>query len=238
MLPQLLNDWWNKYILQGLPTQVCLIYLDDLLVTGKSFVDNLSNLQQVLDRLRDVNLKLSPEKSLLCQSQVCYLGHIVGSEGVSTDPAKIDVVKTWPKPLSIKDVKQFLGFCSYYWKFVPRLTVWQEDQTKGLQLSHGQQKPSNPFKDSKGTLPKRQYWGTPMNMKISSLTPMPAWPWSCVVTNPEWPGKGHIVLLNQSEKHYCATRKELLAVIQAIKHFHPYAYGRRFALTMLPWHGY
>ena len=97
--------------------------MDDLLVTGKSFVDNLSNLQQVLDRLRDVNLKLSPEKSLLCQSQVCYLGHIVGSEGVSTDPAKIDVVKTWPKPLSIKDVKQFLGFCSYYWKFVPRLTV-------------------------------------------------------------------------------------------------------------------
>ena len=53
------------------------------------------------------------------QSQVCYLGHIVGSEGVSTDPAKIDAVKTWAKPSTIKDVKQFLGFCFYYRKLVP-----------------------------------------------------------------------------------------------------------------------
>ena len=58
-----------EQVLQGLPTQVCLIYLDDILITGKSFVDHLSNLRQVLDRLRDVNLKLSPENS--CASHKC-----------------------------------------------------------------------------------------------------------------------------------------------------------------------
>ena len=107
-------------VLQGLPTQVCLIYLDDILVTGTSFADHMTNLKQVFEKFREVNLELSPEKSLLCQSQVGYLGHIVGSEGISTDCVKTEVVKEWPKPTSKKEIKRFLGFCSYYRKFVPK----------------------------------------------------------------------------------------------------------------------
>ena len=55
-----------EQVLQGLPTNVCLIYLDDILVTGTSFANHLNNLRQVFAKFREVNLKLSPEKSLLC----------------------------------------------------------------------------------------------------------------------------------------------------------------------------
>ena len=107
-------EWLMERVLQGLPIQVCLIYLDDILVTGTLFADNMTNLKQVFEKFCEVNLKLLPEKSLLCQSQVGYLGHIVGSEGISTDLVKTGVVKEWPKPTSRKEIKQFLGFCSYY----------------------------------------------------------------------------------------------------------------------------
>ena len=50
--------------------------------------------------------------------KVSYLGHVVSQEGVSADPKKIEKVANWPTPQTIKDVQQFLGFASYYQRFV------------------------------------------------------------------------------------------------------------------------
>ena len=47
-----------------------------------------------------------------------YLGHVVSDEGIHTDPAKIEAVKSWSVPKSIKDVRRFLGFTGYYRKFI------------------------------------------------------------------------------------------------------------------------
>lgn len=49
---------------------------------------------------------------------VKYLGHVVSSRGVTTDPKKISAVRDWPIPHSKKQLRSFLGFCSYYYKFV------------------------------------------------------------------------------------------------------------------------
>lgn len=49
---------------------------------------------------------------------VKYLGHIVLEKGVETDPEKISALTTWPKPTNISELKSFLGFTGYYWRFV------------------------------------------------------------------------------------------------------------------------
>ena len=103
-----------EQVFRGLPLDVCLLYLDDKLVPGKTFKDHLQNLGQVLKRLRKANLKLSPEKTTLFQKEVTYLGHVVGEMGISTDPSKISAIESWPIPSQRKDVKRFLGLCSYY----------------------------------------------------------------------------------------------------------------------------
>ena len=72
----------------------------------------------VLQRLCDAGLKLSPKKCILLQQSVPFLGHVVSDHGVSTDPKKIEAVRTWPFPRAAKDVKSFLGLCSYYRCFV------------------------------------------------------------------------------------------------------------------------
>ena len=55
----------------------------------------------------------------LFQPEVCYLGHVVSARGVATDPSKIEVVKAWPTPKSLKDVQTFLGLAGYYRQFIP-----------------------------------------------------------------------------------------------------------------------
>ena len=108
-----------EQVLRGLPLDVCLLYLDDILVPGKTFDSHLSNLRHVLQRLRNANLKLSPEKTTLFQKEVTYLGHVVGETGVSTDHSKVCAIESWPLPSNQKELKRFLGLCSYYRRFVP-----------------------------------------------------------------------------------------------------------------------
>ena len=69
------------------------MYLDDIIVVGKSFSDHLSNLGCVFKRLRGAGLKLKPAKCHLCQKRVAFLGHIVSADGIATDPGKTAAVK-------------------------------------------------------------------------------------------------------------------------------------------------
>ena len=96
----------------------CLIYLDDIIIFSSNFEEHLEKLQAVFQRLSNNNLKLKGSKCEFFKSQVSYLGYIVSEEGIRTDPAKIEVVKTWPVPKSVKEVRQFLGFTGYYRRFI------------------------------------------------------------------------------------------------------------------------
>ena len=97
---------------------MCLIYFDDVLVPGRSFDNQLNNLCQVFQKLQQAKLKLAPEKCTLFQTEVRYLGHIVGEKGVSTDPVKVQAIQSWPRPSNRKELKGFIGLCSYYRRFV------------------------------------------------------------------------------------------------------------------------
>jgi hypothetical protein len=72
----------------------------------------------VFDRLQAAGLKLKCKKCLLFCREVLYLGHVVGREGVKTDPEKERKVKEWPRPKNIHQLRSFMGLCSYYRRFV------------------------------------------------------------------------------------------------------------------------
>ncbi len=95
-----------------------LVYLDDLIVFGRTLEEHEERLLKVLDRLQSEGLKLSVDKCTFCQTSVSYVGHIVSQEGVSTDPSKIEAVKSWPRPQNVSELRSFLGFCGYYRRFV------------------------------------------------------------------------------------------------------------------------
>ena len=96
----------------GLTFISLLLYLDDIIVFGKTFDMHLQNLREVLQRLAEANLKLNPEKCVFFQTQVSFLGHCVSEEGVSVDPEKTKMVQNWPVPRNVKELGSFVGFCS------------------------------------------------------------------------------------------------------------------------------
>lgn len=74
----------------------------------------------VLGRLKEYGLKLSPEKCKFFQTAVRYLGHVVSENGVEKDPEKVEALKTWPIPRNLKELRSFLGFSGYYCRFIRR----------------------------------------------------------------------------------------------------------------------
>ena len=105
-------------VLSGLQWETCLIYLDDVIVFGKTEQQTLDHLDAILSRIGQAGMKLKPSKCSLFKKRVHYLGHVVTEDNVMTDPDKIEAVREWPVPTTQTEVRSFLGSASYYRRFV------------------------------------------------------------------------------------------------------------------------
>jgi len=76
-------------VLKVLVNDKCMVYLDDILVMGRSFAKHLQNLQEVFERLREANLRLKPKKCHFAKNEVRYLGYVVSESGISADKSKV-----------------------------------------------------------------------------------------------------------------------------------------------------
>ncbi|KAJ8011835.1 hypothetical protein DPEC_G00062410 [Dallia pectoralis] len=92
--------------------QSLLLYLDDIVVFSSTVEQHLARLDIVLGRLKQQGLKAKLSKCVFFQQEVRYLGHVISSKGVSTDPSKVQVVANWPSPTTISELRSFLGFAS------------------------------------------------------------------------------------------------------------------------------
>ena len=100
--------------------QTILVYLDDIIIFADSMEQHLERMETVLRRLASHNLKVKGEKCRFFKGEVKFLGHVVSRRGVETDPDKIVAVAKWQVPKTVKELRRFLGFTSYYRRFVPK----------------------------------------------------------------------------------------------------------------------
>ena len=225
-------------VLAGVPRQECLVYLDDVLAHGKSFQTALDSLRVVLGRIAGAGLKLHPGKCRFMQREVEFLGHRVNGEGISTLEEKAQAIRDWPTPNNQRELKSFLGLASYYRRFVkgfscigaPLFRLLQKDQ---------------PFTWSAEC---QQAFSTLQQALIQTpvLTPPdPALPFlldtdasndgmGAVLSQPGPEGEQVVAyfsrIFSKSERRYCVTRRELLAVVTAVRHFKYYLCGVPFTI--------
>ena len=103
--------------LAGLDLEMCLMYLDDVIARSVDLNSHLVRLEWLLASLVEVALKLKVFKCRMLQREVAFLGHRVSADRLSTDPEKVAAVAEWPVPRCLRDMRSFLGLCSYYRKF-------------------------------------------------------------------------------------------------------------------------
>jgi hypothetical protein len=101
-------------VLRGLTDNSCLMYLDDVIVIGRTSQEHLLNLRKVFQRFREARLKLNPGKCQHLQKEVKYFGHIVSPGGISTDSEKLKAVREWSTPKDMHEIRSFLGLGIYY----------------------------------------------------------------------------------------------------------------------------
>ncbi len=126
--PAIFQQTMNK-ILAPLLRKGVLVYMDDILIYAKTREEHAQILGHVLDLLHQSNLYVKLSKCDFEKSELKFLGHIVGREGIKVDPAKTQVVADWPTPTCIKDVRSFLGLANYFRKFVQGYSTLVEPLT-------------------------------------------------------------------------------------------------------------
>ena len=222
----------------------CIIYLDDIIIHSRTLEEHIVRLRGVFERLRTAGLKLKPSKCTFFKDEIAYLGHIISKQGIEVDPKKVEVIRKWPKPRTVTDVRSFLGFTNYYRKFM----FCYAQITKPLnELTSGE----NANKKNKDVdwLPKHQESFERLK-ELSSGSPVLAYadykkPFK-VYTDVSEKGLGAVLAqrqedgsepaiafasrtLSKAEKQYDAHKLEFLALKWAITDcFHEYLYGGEF----------
>lgn len=95
-----------------------LVFFDDILIYSKTTQDHVIHLRTILQTLRHNKLYAKLSKCVFGQSEIEYLGHIINSQGVATDPTKIEIIQKWPQPKSVTELRAFLGMAGYYRRFI------------------------------------------------------------------------------------------------------------------------
>ena len=222
-----------ELVLCGLTWQMCLVYIDDVIVFGDSFDQALDHLIAVWERMRKARLKLKPAKCFLFRDQVPFLGHVVTRDGVQVDPQKTKVVSEWPVPRMVKDVRSFLGLASYYRRFIPgfatvaapmvRLT--RKDAGKEVVWTDECQVAFDTLKDALSQSPVLSY---PLREGKFIVSTDASDDGVGAVLEQEQIENGKKVVkvvayasktLSRSQRKYCATNRELLAVVTALEQF-------------------
>ena len=230
-------------ILRGLEYKIALAYLDDIIIYGATIEECLANMKIVFERIRNAGLKLKPSKCSLFQRETTFLGHVISADGIKTDPKKVqDVVNMLPCR-NVKDVLTFMGMTTYYSKFVPKFQEISRPiqglTKKNVKFSWGseQQRAFEKMKKMLITAPVLAYPRD--DCKFILDTDASNYALGAVLSQLQPDENGNLVerpiayyskRFNGAELHYCARRRELLAIVKSVKHFNPYVRGQKFII--------
>ncbi|GJY10096.1 putative reverse transcriptase domain-containing protein [Tanacetum coccineum] len=107
-----------------------IVFIDDILIYSKNKQEHEEHLKQILELLKKEELYAKFSKCEFWISKVLFLGHMIDSEGIHVDPAKIEAIKDWTSPKSPTEIRQFLGLAGYYRRFIEGFSKIAKPMTK------------------------------------------------------------------------------------------------------------
>ena len=230
-------------IIRGLEYKIALAYLDDIIVYGATIGECIENLRIVFGRVREAGLKLKPSKCSLFQRETNYLGHIISADGVKTDPAKVEAVKNFAAPRNVKDVQTFMGMTQYYSKFIKNFmqiaTPIAKLMKKNTKFVWGPEQ-QEAFETLKQRFISAPILAYPIDDAPFILdTDASDYCMGAVLSQMQKNEQGDEVerpiafnskRFTDTERFYCARRRELLAIVYHVKHYDAYLRGQEFTI--------
>ncbi|KAD4584874.1 hypothetical protein E3N88_22475 [Mikania micrantha] len=228
--PAVFMDLMNR-VCKPYLDQFVIVFIDDILIYSKTKTEHEQHLRKILELLKEEKLYAKFSKCEFWLREVQFLGHVVNSEGIHVDPAKIEAIKNWDTPKTPTEIRSFLGLAGYYRRFISNFSKIALPLTKLTQKSEPfvwEQKQEDAFQTLKQKL---------CDAPILSL------PEGCddfvVYCDASHQGLGCVLMqrdkviayasrqLKIHEKNYTTHDLELGAVIFALKIWRHYLYGTK-----------
>jgi len=212
-------------LLAGLNFEVCLAYLDDIMIMSRTPDEDVERPELVLDRLVRANLKLKPSKCNIMQTSIQFLGHTISANGVELQQDKVRLIRDWSQPKNLKELQAFLGTVAE-----PLNQLLKKDRTFDWTPN---------CEEAFGKL-KQALMSSPVLALPNRTDPMiidtdaSDFDIGCVLLQVQ-DGQERVIsyagrTLNLSKRNYCTTRKELLAIVYFVRYFKQYLLGRPFTI--------
>ncbi|GKE70036.1 putative reverse transcriptase domain-containing protein, partial [Tanacetum coccineum] len=118
-----------------------IVFIDDILIYSKKKKEHKEHIQAVLELLKKEKLYAKFSKCEFWIPKVQFLGHVIDSQGIHVDSAKIESIKDWKSPKTPTEIRQFLGLAGYYRRFIEGFSKISNLMTKltqkGVKLDWG-----------------------------------------------------------------------------------------------------
>ena len=216
-----------ELIFRGMQWKIVLIYLDDIIIFSETFETHLERINIVFKRLRSAGFKLKASKCELFRPEVSFLGHTISRFGIRPSPDKVKAVKNWKQPQTVTQVRSFLGFSSYYRRYIQNFSVRAAPLNRLLEDGQAfiwTDDHENAFQDLKSALTGEEVMAFPQDNGLFILdtdasdygigSVLSQIQYSEVIgKDVERPISFASKSLTKIQRRYCVTRRELLAVV-------------------------
>ena len=207
--------------------------MDDITVYGEIFDECLIHLRIVLHRCIEKNLVLNWEKCHFMVNQGIVLGHVISEKGIEVDKANIELISKLPSPTNVKTVRQFLGHAGFYRRFIQDFSKIAKPLYKLLEKDAKFEWDANcqqSFEELKADLTTAPIVGAPNWQFLFEVMCDASDLAVGAVLELRAEGKPYVVYyasktLNEAQRNYTTTEKELLAVVYALDKCRAYLIG-------------
>ena len=103
----------------------CFVYMDDIIVMSRSHKEHEAHLRAVFQRLKDHGLLVNKQKCEFAKAEIAFLGHVISRDGIRIPDHRVDAIKRFPKPTNWKEMSAFLGLTGFVHRFIPHLSGLQ-----------------------------------------------------------------------------------------------------------------
>lgn len=215
--------------------QCCFVYMDDIVIFSRSLHDHMVHLRKIFNKLRQFNLKVQLDKSEFLRKEVQFLGHVITPEGIKPNPSKIIAVQEYPLPKTTKEIRAFLGLVGYYRRFIQNFAKIVSPFTrclkKNTKIDTADREYQEAFRKCKELLTNAPILVYPDFTKTFHVTTDASnVALGGVLSQNNHPIAFYSRTLNSAERNYSTIEKELWAIVETIKHFRPYLYGKKFII--------
>ena len=218
---------------QDLPGIVCIA--DDVIIHGKDTDDHDKNLELFFKRCRENNISLNKDKLVLRTNEVTFMGHVITSDGLKSDPVKMQAIRDFPIPQKIDELRRFLGMVNYMSKFLPNSTeilhplynllkkdvvwTWSESQDNAFQQ----------IKDMIVDSPVLSFYDPTKELTLENDAS--EYGLGSALIQEGRPIAFSSRSLSSAERNYASIEKEMLAIVHGLTKYHHFTFGRHVSVV-------